>query len=202
MPGPKSTRGPSLLTKLLGVRYHPDLGTLTTFVAGPGDTAIVQRSWGLHDSGRYYGPNFHYSEHIRVRNTLVGIGIHFAFALAALALLSPAARWLAKKFVYQPGEGASKESTQSEALEYRAIAIADQDCQNPSRAVAKFKYDGGMYYLTGIFLAEAAMVILRGGDIVKRVGGGVLTPSMLGQPFIERLQKAGVVYEVAMLPHT
>ncbi len=201
VPGPKPSRGPSLITKLLGLRFDPDLGTLTTFVAATGNTAIVHRTWGLQDGGRYYGPRFHYSEYIQVRNALVGVGIHFLLALAGLALLFPPARWLAKKFVYQPGQGASKESSRNEALEYRSIATADQDIRNPSRAIAKFRYDGALYYLTGIFLAEAAMVILRDEEMVRRLGGGVLTPAMLGQPFIERLKNAGVVFEVGMLPN-
>lgn len=198
--GPKSSRPLSFVTRLLGLRFDPNLGTLTTFVAATGNTAIVHRTWGLQDGGRYYGPKFHYSEYIRVRNALVGIGIHFLLALAGLALLFPPARWLAKKFVYQPGQGASKESSKSEVLEYRSIATADQDTPNPSRAIAKFRYDGALYYLTGIFIAEAAMVILREEEMVRRLGGGVLTPAMLGQPFIERLKNAGIVYEVGMLP--
>ncbi len=200
VPGPKSSKWPPFTTRLLGVRSHPDLGTLTTFIAAPGDIAIVQRTWGLQDSGRYYGPKFHFSEYMRVRNFLVGVGIHLLFAFVQIAILFPPARWLAKKFVYQPGQGASKERTKSEAIEFRAIATADQDTTNPSRAIAKFRYDGGLYYLTGIFLAEAAMVILQDEDMVRRLGGGVLTPAMLGQPFIDRLKKAGVVYEVQLLP--
>lgn len=202
VPGPKSSRGSSLLTRLLGVRYDTNLGTLTSFIAASGNTAIVLRTWGLLDSGRYYGPKFHYSEYMQVRNALVGVGIHLALVFAGLALLFPPFRWLAMKFVYQPGQGASKESTKNDALEYRAIATADQDTQNPSRAIAKFGYNGDLYYLTGIFLAEAAMVILRDEDLVRRLGGGVLTPAMLGQPFIERLKKVGVAFEVGMLPNS
>ena len=202
VPGPKSTKSSPFITKLLGVRSDPDLGILTTFIAAPGNTAIVQRSWGLQDRGRYYGPKFHYSESIRVRNTLIGIGVHVALAFAGLALLFPPIRWLAKKLVYQPGQGASMESTKREALEYRAIATADQDTPNPSRAIAKFRYDGGLYYLTGLFLAEAAMVILQDEEMVRRLGGGVLTPALLGQHFIERLKKAGVTFEVEMLPNS
>ena len=200
VPGPKRSRGSSLLTRLLGVRFDTDLGTLTSFIAASGNTAIVQRTWGLLDNGRYYGPKFHYSEYMQVRNALVGVGIHLALVFAGLALLFPPFRWLAKKFVYQPGQGASKESTKNHALEYRAIATADQDNQNPSRAIAKFRYNGNLYYLTGIFLAEAAMVIIRDDDLVRTLGGGVLTPAMLGQPFVERLRKAGVAFEVGMLP--
>ena len=185
---------------MLGVRSHPDLGTLTSFFAAPSNIAVVQRTWGLLDSGKYYGPNFQYSEYLRVRNTFYGVIVHFSFVFGALALLLPPLRWLLGKFVYQPGDGASKETTKDESIEYRAIATADQNTATPRRAIAKFRYDGGMYYLTGILLAEAAMVILRDEDMVRKLGGGVLTPAMLGQPFIERLQKAGVVFEVRMLP--
>lgn len=202
VPGPKPSRGPSLINKLLGLRFDPDLGTLTTFVAAAGNTAIIHRTWGLQDGGRYYGLKFHYSEYIQVRNAVFGVGAHFLLALAGLALLFPPARWLVKKFVYQPGQGASKESSRNEVLEYRSIATADQDIRNPSRAIARFRYDGPLYYLTGIFLAEAAMVILRDEEMVRRLGGGVLTPAMLGQPFIERLKNAGVVFEVGMLPNS
>ena len=202
VPGPRSGKSQTFTAKLLGVRSHPDLGILTSSIAAPGNTAIIQRTWGLLDSGRYYGTKFHYSEYIRVRNMLYGVIVHFAFVFGALALLFPPVRWLLGKLVYQPGQGASKESTKNESIEYRAIATADQTTSKPRRAIAKFRYDGGMYYLTGVFLAEAAMVILREEDMVRRLGGGVLTPAMLGQPFIERLKKAGIVYQVGMLPET
>lgn len=60
------------------------------------------------------------------------------------------------------------------------------------------RYDGGIYNVTGIFAAEAAMVLLRGPDDVfaKKLGGGILTTATLGQPYIDRLIKAGVIFEV------
>ena len=58
-----------------------------------------------------------------------------------------------------------------------------------------------MYYLTGVFLAEAAFVLLRGQEEIeaRKLGGGVLTPATLGQPLIDRLQKAGLVLETSLL---
>lgn len=47
---------------------------------------------------------------------------------------------------------------------------------------------GSLYYFTGLAIAEAAMVILRGGkNEASLSGGGILTPATLGEEFIERL---------------
>lgn len=110
--------------------------------------------------------------------------------------------------MYAPGTGASKEETAKESIEYRALATADHPSSSsapPHHARATFAYNGGLYYLTGIFLAEAAVVILRGktegkGRIMARaLGGGVLTPATLGESYIERLRTAGVRFETELI---
>ena len=199
IPGPKPTDPTSLATRLFGVRRVPGLGVLTTSIAGPTNTAIVQRSWGLFDEGRYYGSKFQYKEYLTVRNVFVGVLMHFAFAFGAVALLLRPCRWLVRKLIYAPGEGASKENTKKDSVEWRAIATADEDSPNPRRAFGKFRYDGGGYYLTGLLLAEAAMVILRGDRTIERLSGGVLTPATLGQPFVDRMQQAGIVLETELI---
>lgn len=198
-PGPPPSKK-SWITKIFGVRWVPELGTLTTSVMGATNRAIVQRSWGILDDGNYYGPNFQYSEHITARNTLIGVAMHFAFVYGMIAIMLPPFRWLVKKFIYAPGEGRSKDDTTGEAIEFRAIATADGDTDEPKRASARFRYDGGGYYLTGLLLAEAAMVLIQDTDIVERQGGGVLTPAVLGQSFIDRVQAAGVEFETRLLP--
>jgi short subunit dehydrogenase-like uncharacterized protein len=66
-------------------------------------------------------------------------------------------------------------------------------------------YDGGIYYVTGIFASEAAIVLVRGDTTAddsvyaRKLGGGVLTPATLGQPYIDRLVKAGVIIETGWL---
>lgn len=138
---------------------------------------------------------------MKVRNVFMGAAVHLMIAIGMVALAFPPVRWLLKQFVYSPGQGPTKEATSKERIEYRTIAIADQDTPTPTRALAKMKYDGGLYYLTGVFLAEAAITILRDDALVKKLGGGILTPSMLGQPFVDRLRKAGVVLETKLLDH-
>ncbi|KAL8943516.1 MAG: hypothetical protein Q9216_001051 [Gyalolechia sp. 2 TL-2023] len=201
--GPKSSTHVPLVTRLLGVRKQPHLGTLTTSITAGPNVAIVQRTWGLLGGPKSYGPNFQYHEYMRVKNSLAGAIIHFALALGMVALAIPPLRWLcqyAAHSFYAPGQGAAKEVTAEESFELRAVAEADEDLPKPKRAMARFRYNGGIYYLTGVFLAEAAMVILKEDELTKNLGGGLLTPAMLGQPFIDRLRKAGIELECRIMP--
>ncbi len=87
----------------------PDLGTLTDSLQGPADIPIVYRSWGLIDSGNFYGPHFHLTAYQKARNLLQGFGIHLAMTFGFMAILLPPVRWLLKFFVYKPGQGPTKE---------------------------------------------------------------------------------------------
>ncbi|KAL8891248.1 MAG: hypothetical protein Q9205_002218 [Flavoplaca limonia] len=201
--GPKSSKTVPLATKLLGVRKTQHLGTLTTSIAAGPNVAIVQRSWGLLGGPKSYGPHFQYHEYMRVKNSLAGFIIHAAVCLTSLVMAVPPLRWLmqwAAHNIYAPGQGASKEANAKDVFELRAIAEADQDVPNPRMAMAKFRYDGGIYYLTGVFLAEAAMVLLTNDDLTTHLAGGLLTSAMLGQPFIDRLRNAGVSLESRIMP--
>ena len=199
IPGPRTQNSRSWVSKFLGTRSVPGLGTLTTSISAAPNIAVVQRSWGLLDGGKLYGTNFQYSEYMRVRNSVLGIAMHFAFAFAGLALTFPPIRWVLKKLIYAPGEGADKKATRHEYLEYHAVATADEDGLNPRRAFAKLRWDGSLYYFTGVCLAEAAMVLLNDEKLVQRLDGGLLTPATLGQPFIDRMKNAGLVFEVEMM---
>lgn len=199
IPGPKSGKSISLLTKIFGVRVVPDLGILSSSLAAKPNEAIVQRSWGLLDSGKFYGSKFTFHEYQHAGSKLFGFASNLALAFGLfLVTLSPF-RWLIRKLVPAPGQGPSKESHEKELLDYRAVAIADESGPEPHRAFSRFRWEGGIYYLTGVLLAEAAIVILREDSLVTKLGGGVLTPAMLGQPFIDRLKDAGIVIETELI---
>ena len=90
--------------------------------------------------------------------------------------------------------------TRRDRLEYRSIAEAEtNDPTDPKRAECRFIWEGSMYHLTGVLLAEAAFVLARRNTLAHKLGG-VLTPSTFGTPFVERLREAGVKMEVKMLP--
>jgi len=201
VPAPKSLASPSLWERLTGMRSEPELGLLTDSISGATDAPIVLRSWGLYDGGQYYGPKFQFSAYMRAKNQIQGLAIHLALAVGALVLIFPPFRWLLKRFVYQPGDGPTKEQVKRDRCEWRAIANADvSDPNDPRRVLGRMRWEGSMYDLTGVFLAEAAVTIARSKTKAHELGGGMLTPATLGSPYLERLNKAGLKTEVKMLP--
>ncbi|KAF2232637.1 hypothetical protein EV356DRAFT_534367 [Viridothelium virens] len=201
---PKSSKAkPSLWSRLVrsltGIRSVSELGTLTTSINGASDRTIVYRSWGLIGSGSFYGPNFRFSPYVRAGNFVRAILLHWGFTLGALALLLKPARWLMKKLVYAPGQGPTKEETARDLFICKALGTADSSATQRPRAVATLKWTGSFYHLTGVFLAEAALVLLRSDTLAHKLGGGVLTPATLGQPFLDNLNKAGLQLDVETL---
>ncbi|KAG0647549.1 trans-acting enoyl reductase [Hyphodiscus hymeniophilus] len=196
IPGPKTKSPKSLVTKLFGVRVVPDLGILTTSIGASADQPIIQRSWGLLGGNSFYGPNFQFAEYSKARNYLIAVMMHFGLMAGALLLAIPIFRQLARRFVYQPGDGPTKEEYKNDRFEYRGIASPDVQTANPPRAYVRAYFDGSLYAFTGISLAEAAVSILRDGH---KLSGGVYTPACLGQKFIDRLQNAGFIFEKKFL---
>lgn len=146
VPGPSTRSSTSWLTALLGITSVSDLGLLTTSVAASTDRPQVHRSWGLIGSGNVYGPNFQFNEYMKTRNYLTGVLLHIGLTIAMLLLTLKPVRWLLEKMVYAPGEGAEKEQTKKESLEYRAIANADVEGVPIPRAFGRVRYEGGLYY--------------------------------------------------------
>ncbi|KAK2591222.1 hypothetical protein QQS21_011087 [Conoideocrella luteorostrata] len=190
----------SLLQRILGVTSLPNLGLVTTSIAGTTDQAVVTRTWGLlHEipsrRDEFYGPKFTWAEYFKARNWLHGIAVHFALALGGFFLVFvPPFRSLVRRFVYQPGEGVSREDMAKEEVEYRGTASPDIE-SNPTnkQALCRAWFHGSMYALTGIFLAEGALAILE-DDL--QLGGGSYTPACLGQSYVDRLHRAGFKIDV------
>lgn len=53
--------------------------------------------------------------------------------------------------------------------------------------------------MTGIFLADGALTLLKDDVPAKKLGGGFMTPACLGQAYIERLGEHGFKIETKML---
>ncbi|KAG6006124.1 hypothetical protein E4U21_007360 [Claviceps maximensis] len=190
----------SFLQGLLGVMSLPNLGIVTTSIAAKTDQAIVTRTWGLlHETssrkGEFYGPKFTWAEYYKARNWLHGIAVHFALAISALLLVFvPPFRTLVKKFVYQPGEGVSREDMAREEVEYRGTATPDIDINTTGKqAFCRAWFHGSLYALTGVFLAQGALTILE-EDL--ELDGGLYTPACLGQGYLHRLNGAGFKVDV------
>ncbi|KAF5594700.1 uncharacterized protein FSUBG_9357 [Fusarium subglutinans] len=192
----------SILQMIFGVRTVPNLGLQTTSVTNSTDVAVVERTWGLLSStpsrkDEFYGPNFVWVEHMKARNWLHGIFIHWLLIVGGVLLVSVAPlRNFLKKRVYQPGEGAKREDTAKDEIEYRGIAYPDSEKAAGKAALCRMWYHGGMYFLTGMLLAEIAATILE-DDI--ELDGGSYTPACLGQGLVDRLDKSGFRTDVKII---
>ncbi|KAJ5783072.1 hypothetical protein N7457_004846 [Penicillium paradoxum] len=195
---PKNIPSESILQKVFGVRFIRDLGTVTTSPSAIADISIVHRSSSLMPE--LYGQQFFFRQFLSVRNALVGVAIHIGFLVGIALLALPPVRWLVRKFVFAPGTGPSRDDSKNDCMEYHAIATSDST--PPQRVFGKITYHGGMYLLTGLLLAEAAMVVLNEEEKIKKVSrGGIVTPATLGQGFVDRLEKVGCNIETKVFQY-
>ncbi|KAJ9664659.1 hypothetical protein H2198_000005 [Neophaeococcomyces mojaviensis] len=197
-PAPTTYRK-TLGERISGVWQYPLLGHLTTSITAGPNQAIVHRSSGRYPY--YYGFNFNYAEYMAVDSPVVGMLISWLLTLLTIALAIPPIRAIVKGFMkYKPGEGPSVESTKDNRVEIRAVAVAEQLSKTPRKAFVNFVFEGGVYELTARLLVIGAITLLKDQDkVVKTHGFGFLTPSSLGQEYIDRLDKAGVKLKARQL---
>ena len=174
-----------------------------------------------------YGPNFSFREYMRPRNWLTGVAMHFGLVVFGLVVATPWLRRVLAKRVYQPGEGPEAEKAMGDEIEYRGVGKVDGGGREGQGAICRAWFRGSAYLcefffsfllfasvspvfvlneilvlltggvtVTGIFLAEAAATLLQ-EDV--DLPGGVYTPACLGQPFIDRLGRAGFHIETKRL---
>ena len=193
-----------LTSKIFGIWSYPRLGNLTTSITAKPNEAIVLRSAGL--SPLFYGFNFTYEEYMAVSSPIVGVLIHFALIFMTLLISFTPTRAILKALApFKPGFGPDHTKAKKDVLEMRAIAVAEQLSKIPRKAYVNLRYEGSMYQLTAVFLAEAAMVLLDPKEVesVKgKHGSGFLTPSCLGDAFVERAGKQGVKIDVRQIGDT
>ncbi|KAF3010182.1 hypothetical protein E8E14_009172 [Neopestalotiopsis sp. 37M] len=201
VPHPRGTPSPSVFSRLTGLYQVPNLGLLSTSITAVTNAPIVQRTWGVFQQepsrkDEFYGPNFSYQELMKARNFATGMAMHYgAMVAGALLMFVPPLRALVRRFVFQPGEGPSREDSAKEYVELRGIAHPDLP-NSRKQAFVKARYRGSMYYLTATLIAQAAATLLQ-----EDVGltGGVYTPASLGQGYIDRLDENGFEIEFKLL---
>ena len=191
----------SLSKKVYGVWSYPRLGNLTTSITAKPNEAIVHRSAGL--APLFYGFNFTYEEYMAVSSPIVGVIIHFVLLIMSALLAFGPTRALFKALApYKPGAGPEKEKAKKDVLEMRAVAVAEQLSKIPRKAMVTLRYEGSMYQLTAVFLAEAAMVLLDAKQMEQikgKHGVGFLTPSCLGDGLVDRVGKQGCRIDVKQI---
>ena len=184
----------------LGVRFDPDLGMWTgPFVMAAVNTRVVRRTHAL--LGHAYGPSFRYSEAMSFgkgpKGFLAASAVSAALvAFVGAASLGPTRRLLERTVLPAPGEGPSRELRDAGFFVVRFVAETEADGAAPVRIAGRVegKSDPG-YGETAKMLSESAMCLALDGDSLAP-GGGVLTPaSSMGMRLVDRLRRAGMVFE-------
>lgn len=166
------------------VRRMPELGgwavPLPT-IDGP----IVLRSAAVLDR---YGPDFTYGHNMLAKHlTSVGAlaaGVGTGFALAQL---SPTRNLLLK--MKSPGEGPSE--AKREQSWFKIVFVGEG---GGKRVVTEVKGGDPGYSETSKMLAESGLC-LAFDDLPERAGQ-LTTAAAMGEPLLERLQKAGITFDV------
>lgn len=146
--------------------------------------------------------------------------MHYSLIIggALLAFCSPF-RNLVRRFVFQPGQGPSREDAAKDYLEFRGVATPDVQPASGKRAqnaLCRAWYQGGMYQrkwpllkyrirqltqthmgtVTAVCLSQGVLTLLE-DDI--GLSGGIYTPACLGQVYIDRLNEYGFKIETKIV---
>ncbi|KAJ4196837.1 hypothetical protein NW755_001609 [Fusarium falciforme] len=200
-------RGVLPAPNVFGVQVVKGMGALVEGSQTGIETGIIGRSWGLFAgqesyslSPDGYGKNFFFSSRVRQSGPFMAWMFRAGFIILTTAITKiPPLRNLATKTLFPPGTGPSEEQRRGNHFTYRVVAIPDQEGTS-RRVEVKFAYRGDPYVFTGVSLTEAALVLLEGGTPAHQ-RGGILTPAMLGDKFVERLKRpqAGVEIEIKIV---
>lgn len=177
-----------------GVGWEPHLKLFTTpFIMAQVNTRVVRRAHAL--AGAPWGADFRYREVMSTPGNLGGAvlaaGIAGGSAAIAFAMTRPALRAQIGKRAPQPGDGPSAEARQRGHWKLRLVA------EGPAGAnlvyVVSDRADPG-YGSTATMLGEAALCLALDPLTTP---GGVQTPSVaMAQPLLDRLRRAGLVFEL------
>ena len=153
------------------------------------DPQIVRRSARALDR---YGPDFAYAHYVQVKK-LSGVAALTGglAALFALAQLKPTRKWLLSR--KRSGEGPSAEQRARGRFRVRFYGRTADD--GPEHTVV-CQVSGGDpgYGETSKMLAESALCLAY--DRLPKCAGQVTTATAMGDALIERLQRAGIDFEV------
>lgn len=169
-----------------GIRYDTELGAWTIPLPTI-DPAVVLRSAAVMPE---YGPDFRYAHQAEVHSAawLVG-GIVGVGAVVALSQLGPARRWLSRLRPSGEGPDAARRARSWFTVTFRG--------RGGGRTVLT-RVSGGDpgYGETAKMLAEAALTLSMDTALLPE-RYGVLTPAVaMGERLTERLQRAGIRFEV------
>lgn len=173
-----------------GVRFLPDLKLWTApFVMSTFNTRIVRRSNAL--SNYSYGRDFRYQEFSAAKNKNQARKVALGLGLFVTAMQKPLLRKLISRFLPKPGTGPSEEAMRNGR--FRISIFTKTDSGRSLRCKVGLDLDPG-YMGTALMLVESAVCLL---ETPKDRVGVLTTATAMGMPLVERLRKAGMVFDVS-----
>lgn len=79
------------------IKYHKELGILTSWLNHMTDRSQIFRSWGLIDGGKYYGPNFVWKEYSRASNIVTAVIMAVLTNLLTFVLIMGPVRYFIRR---------------------------------------------------------------------------------------------------------
>lgn len=172
-----------------GVNYLSDLGIWTApFVMATFNTRIVRRSNAL--SNYAYGREFRYQEFSATKDKRQAQKLTYGLGLFVMAMQKPLLRKIVARFLPKPGTGPSEEKMKGG--KFRISIFTKTDSGRDLKCKVGLDLDPG-YMGTALMLVESAVCLLE----TPRERAGVLTTATaMGMPLVDRLRKAGMVFDV------
>ena len=189
-PGPQPPDGPR------PGRRGADRGWTAPFVMAPYNTRIVRRSNALLDFA--YGRQLRYGEVMGIGpgplGAVAAYGVTAGMGALLAALRSAPLRPLLDRVLPKPGSGPSAQ-TRAKGW-FRMEVDAGTESGRRYRAAVAGRGDPG-YAATAVMLGESGLALAQDGDrLPDRFGS--LTPAVaLGEVLVDRLRKAGHIYQTA-----
>ncbi|GIC89803.1 uncharacterized protein Aud_006231 [Aspergillus udagawae] len=191
---------------VLPVRWDRFLGNLTFNPSAMADRAVVMRTWSLlqrhGERTEQYGERFSFQGYTTASSWLQAWSSFLAMSVALFTvLIFPPLRWLLRWLSPQPGTG-PQVTGENHFVEWKATVAVDGDDVSQPSAMGAMRMNTDVYSVCATFVGEAALTLLEvldgndNGSMIKRLGGGILTPASLGMLYVERLEKAGLEWKV------
>lgn len=167
-------------------RFDDDLQAwVAPFFMGPINTRIVRRTQAL------LGPTFDYQEFMRFDSSLMARAVSLGGKMSQQVVRSSLGRWLMEPLLPKPGEGPSDKVMDTGFFACEFIGHGRSGAQG--RLIVKGEGDPGNR-ITVKCLCESAFVLTS--EPSAPGSGGVLTPvTGLGEALLNRLRKAGIVFQ-------
>jgi short subunit dehydrogenase-like uncharacterized protein len=172
----------------------PDYGWVAASIMATANTRIVRRTNAV--LGYPYGREFRYDEFLvagrGVRGFAVATGLTLATIAAVTSLALPPLAAVTRRFMPKPGAGPKAEQLAAGSFTMEVLGT----CAGQHIKARVSTDRDPLYAATASMLAESALCLAQDSGALPVAGGSWTPGSALGAPLVERLNRAGVRFEL------